>query len=178
MAASLTFHVKVEVQMNSKLIVPLIWFSVLFSIMLACSVDDPSEETDGGLTRIVAQQQGVDSTVYYISPAGSDENSGTTEEQAFKTLQQAFQNVHPGGQVRILSGSYHEALGLEKFGHSAAKIRIIGWNGNPVIPVKIKAPSAFLPRIARTWNLRISPFKTLPILALEHRPATTSLFEI
>jgi len=72
----------------------------------------------------VAQQQGVDSTVYYVSPAGDDVQNGKTEAQALKTLTKAFEKIKPGGEIRILPGEYHEHLGLEKLGSVAARVTV------------------------------------------------------
>ncbi len=50
-----------------------------------------------------------DPGVFYVSPGGSDNNSGLTTNEAFLTIQRAFENLASGDTVHILPGTYQES---------------------------------------------------------------------
>ncbi|MDX2141060.1 MAG: right-handed parallel beta-helix repeat-containing protein [Chloroflexota bacterium] len=45
-------------------------------------------------------------TIYYVSPAGSDTNSGLSEATPFRTIQHAADVTNPGDTVYIMNGDY------------------------------------------------------------------------
>ena len=49
----------------------------------------------------------------YISPHGSDENDGSSREQAFASVKQALESAQAGEVVLISEGVYHEGIELE-----------------------------------------------------------------
>lgn len=55
---------------------------------------------------VAADDRAADAAVYYVSPAGDDANTGTTESDAFLSIQRAADIVEPGDTVLILPGTY------------------------------------------------------------------------
>ena len=100
---------------------------------LACNKDDDDSDIESGINWIECSGKEIDETIYYVSNSGDDENIGTTEGSAFKTIAKALSTVKPGGAVRILSGVYHESIGLESCGSLAAAITIEGYNATPTL---------------------------------------------
>jgi pectate lyase-like protein len=60
-------------------------------------------------------------TCYYVSPSGSDANSGTSASP-FRTIGHAASVVNPGDMVIVEDGLYHEALNLTRGGTPNAYI--------------------------------------------------------
>ncbi len=54
----------------------------------------------------LAGASGAAQTTYYVSPAGSDSNSGESQSDAFATIQAAASIVAAGDTVRVLAGTY------------------------------------------------------------------------
>jgi parallel beta-helix repeat protein len=44
--------------------------------------------------------------IWYVSSSGSDSNDGSSEDQAFKTIQKGADNLQPGDTVLAMNGSY------------------------------------------------------------------------
>ena len=100
---------------------------------VSCGLFDRKEQnSEPDISWLEHSQNAISSTIYYVSPAGSDDSSGISEEGAFATLRKAIENVHPGGRVHILPGTYHESIAVEGLGDAAAYIGISGVNGIPV----------------------------------------------
>lgn len=59
---------------------------------------------------------------YYVSPTGSDSNSGTgtANNQAWKTIQHALNSVHAGDTINVMAGVYHESVTLAVSGSASA----------------------------------------------------------
>lgn len=110
-------------------IIALSWSSALY---LGCDLDSDDDDADAdGLTWIEGTS-GVDSTFYYVSTTGDDENDGTSQASAFRSIKKAFQSVKAGGTIRVLPGTYFEGLGLQDLGNASASIRLVGFRGIPV----------------------------------------------
>lgn len=62
---------------------------------------------------------------YYVSTAGSDNNSGS-ESQPFKTFARAEQSLSPGDTLVVMAGEYTEPLVINKSGTSTAPILVMG----------------------------------------------------
>ena len=105
-------------------------------LIFTCGTEPEEEDESDGLTWIEYAGDAVDATIYYVSPAGDDNTDGKSEAAAFRTIARAIQAVHPGGTIRILPGTYSEALGIEFCGVEAAAITISGYNGIPVLDGK------------------------------------------
>jgi hypothetical protein len=75
-------------------------------------------------------------TNYYVSGSGSDSNSGTSKNSAFKTLTKALSKAGSGTTIFVMNGtySYNSTIKLTKNGTSSAPIKILNFSGHkPVI---------------------------------------------
>ena len=61
-------------------------------------------------------------TTYYISPTGSDSNSGTSPSTAWATFSHADSVVRPGDTVIVLNGTYVQAFSLYHGGAAGSPI--------------------------------------------------------
>ena len=77
--------------------------------------------------------------VYYVSPTGSNSNSGTSSSAPFKTLQKALDVAQPGTTINLLAGTYREAVTTKVAGTAAAPIRITGPENGKAIGGRYKA---------------------------------------
>lgn len=76
----------------------------------------------------------TEATDYYVSPTGSDTNTGLGEASAWRTIAHAAQNVHSGDTVRIKGGSYNgDHLLVEKTALKDRPIVFQGYDGTPVL---------------------------------------------
>lgn len=85
---------------------------------------------------------------YYVSPGGSDSNSGTSAGKALRTIQEAADRTEPGDTVSIMNGTYKEprkgsdVVSVTRSGKAGAPITfrahpghkpvinpVTGWNG-------------------------------------------------
>jgi hypothetical protein len=71
--------------------------------------------------------QSAAASTYYISPNGSDSNSGTSTDSAWKSFKRAWQTLQPGDTLLVMDGTYTEPL--------QPNVR----NGQPGSPITIKA---------------------------------------
>jgi hypothetical protein len=69
---------------------------------------------------------------YYVSPAGSDLNDGTTAGAALKTIQKALDLAQPGDTVSLAAGVYMEDVVSRRDGAANAPIVIEGQAGSVV----------------------------------------------
>ncbi len=68
----------------------------------------------------------------YVSTSGNDNNSGTSQNQAWRTISKALNVVNPGTTIWIKSGDYgNEKLKLNKSGLENNPIKIIGYKDTP-----------------------------------------------
>lgn len=79
--------------------------------------------------------QPVSGSLIYVSPLGSDLNTGTSQSSPFKTLAKALCNVAPGQTVYLLPGTYSDSVIMGNFGDGVSVITISGVNENNVRPV-------------------------------------------
>ena len=96
----------------------------------------PSETSDALLTRSVegasaplsftTQSDAPTPTTYHVAPDGSDETTGVTREDAWRTVAHAAAQVNAGDTVLIHEGTYHETV------HVRA-------TGKPDMPITFKA---------------------------------------
>ncbi|MCD4735275.1 MAG: right-handed parallel beta-helix repeat-containing protein [Bacteroidales bacterium] len=120
--------------MKTKILLFGVGIIILALFQTACSKDeDENGEDESGIFWIECSGAGVDSTVYYVSNTGSDDNSGKSEGAAFKTLSKALSTVKQGGTIRILPGVYTESLGIQYCGGPSSAVTIEGYNGIPVL---------------------------------------------
>jgi hypothetical protein len=52
----------------------------------------------------------ITNSTYYLSPSGSDSNSGTSENQAWATFNRAWLDLYPGDTLILLDGVYYQSL--------------------------------------------------------------------
>jgi hypothetical protein len=82
---------------------------------------------------IILQSSSAGAASYYVSPRGSDSNSGTSTSAAFLTIQQAANRAQPGDTVYVLDGTY-AAFQISRSGSSGYNITFQAYSGShPVI---------------------------------------------
>ena len=64
--------------------------------------DEAGYDSESKLNWVSCSGNSTDSTNYYVSTSGNDDNSGTKQNEAFQTIYKAIKKVKPGGMVRIL----------------------------------------------------------------------------
>jgi len=71
--------------------------------------------TAGHWGDICSSPAGTDypSTSIYVSPQGSDDNDGSSREQAFASVKQALESAQAGDVILVLEGVYTEGIELE-----------------------------------------------------------------
>jgi hypothetical protein len=84
------------------------------------------------LVVVVLLTRPAEAVDYYVSPGGSDGNSGTALGQAFKTIQQAANLAQPGDNVYICGGTYRESVTMPRSGTAAAPINFQPYAGQQV----------------------------------------------
>jgi Protein of unknown function (DUF1565) len=68
--------------------------------------------------------QAYSQTTLYVSPSGSDSNSGS-QASPFQTIGKAAGTVNPGVTVVVENGIYHETLNLTRGGNANAYVTFI-----------------------------------------------------
>mgnify|MGYP000674029292 CR=1 FL=1 len=96
---------------------------ILILVSLSISIPAFSFEQDRG-------HKNDASKVYFVSPLGSDKNNGSTQEDAFKTIQHALNLAHAGESIILLKGEYFEDLKTVRSGTLASPIKIKGLAGS------------------------------------------------
>jgi len=76
---------------------------------------------------------GLQATTYYVSKNGNDNNTGTSENNAWKTIQKATKTLEAGDTVIILKGTYNEQVIPEKSGVAGKYITYKAKSGAKVI---------------------------------------------
>ena len=97
--------------------------------------------------------KGMDTTTYFVLGNGDDNNNGTSVNTAFRTLAKALQKVHEGGRIRILPGTYTEAIVLLNC-KVQEEIIIEGHDGMPIFDGNQSLPAALF--FENCSNLSIS----------------------
>ena len=65
-------------------------------------------------------------TNFYVSPTGSDANSGSSRSTSLATINQALELAQPGDKVVLLSGVYLQDVVTVRSGTATAPIQIVG----------------------------------------------------
>src|SRR5690606_22733284 len=65
----------------------------------------------------------ADPAVYYVASDGNDQNSGLSQEQAWRTVAHAAGRANAGDTIMIAGGTYTESI----------RIRATGASGKPII---------------------------------------------
>src|SRR5690242_1170386 len=78
-------------------------------------------------------------TTYFVSPTGSDTNSGTSPATPFKTVQKALDVAVPGTTITLTEGIYREAVATRSAGTASAPITIKGPETGKAVGGRYKA---------------------------------------
>ncbi len=70
--------------------------------------------------------------VFFVSPGGSDKNSGLSSSSPFKHIQKAIDEAYPGDTIVVMPGSYYENLHSVRSGYSGKPITIVGLPGSVI----------------------------------------------
>jgi len=57
-------------------------------------------------------------TNYYVSPSGSNSNSGLSTSDAWSTIQYAVDQASAGDEIQVLAGTYNELVEFQNSGNS------------------------------------------------------------
>src|SRR4051812_16546390 len=88
---------------KSKLVLPLsVFFTLLITVAIPLSIIQNRESEIGNAHAASSQ--------LYVSPAGSDNNTGTDPGAPLKTIQAALNRVTPGTTINLAMGIYHESI--------------------------------------------------------------------
>ena len=77
----------------------------------------------------------VQSSEVYVSPTGSDENSGHSPEESLGTFAYAICNLEPGQTFNVLPGIYNDSVILGAFGNPDQPITIQGFSKGAQLPI-------------------------------------------
>ncbi|NOX84968.1 MAG: right-handed parallel beta-helix repeat-containing protein [Chlorobi bacterium] len=114
---------------------------IILTTWASCNKDNrETKNAEEKFTWIEWNNAGTDTTIYYVSVNGSDENNGTSVQTAFKTLSKALRRVRDGGKIRILPGTYSFSIVLENWKLTNG-IAITGYQGMPVFDGKLNLPA-------------------------------------
>ena len=78
----------------------------------------------------------ISQTNYYVSPAGNDNNAGTSEFSAWQTIQMAANILESGDTVHIMEGTYNETVIMNNSGNSSGYITYRNYKNDNVIFTK------------------------------------------
>lgn len=114
--------------------IPLICLSIIsFSCNNDDDDDDGNEIEEGGILWINCGGSNVDTTTFFVSVNGNDQNNGLSNTSAFRTIAKALSSVRPGGKVKITEGTYSECIGIELCGSANSSITIEGDSGLTIL---------------------------------------------
>lgn len=113
---------------------------VMLLTLSACSSDKNSliiQRDDVSHTHTAPQTASISGTVYYVSPAGNDENDGLSEKSPFKTIQRVNQiALQPGDAVLFQCGGVYEDACLELTTSGTPEQHILlSWYGTGNYPI-------------------------------------------
>ncbi|MCP4698235.1 MAG: hypothetical protein GY862_15485 [Gammaproteobacteria bacterium] len=86
---------------------------------------------------------------YFVSPTGSDDNSGIAEQQAWATFKYSLTHLNPGDSLTLLDGIYKQTLDVTITGTAAAPIIIKAKNDGQVI---IDGEGVRVPAVFGRWE--------------------------
>ncbi len=69
--------------------------------------------------------------IYYVAPYGNDSNPGT-EDNPWKTIQYAVDNVNPGDITYVKGGIYNESIQFHQSGQEGSPITLTNYNNEAV----------------------------------------------
>jgi len=92
--------------------------------------------------------------VFFVAPAGSDENAGISVTAAWKTLKHAAARLRPGHTLYILPGVYHEQLVLKGLRSEGPPTTVRG-HGKGDVVIDAKGSVAYALTIADCHNVLV-----------------------
>lgn len=82
----------------------------------------------------------VSAATFYVSPTGSDSNSGAATAP-FRTIQKGLNSANAGDTVFVRAGRYHEAVTFPRSGEAGKPVTLAGYPGErPVIDGEYSLP--------------------------------------
>jgi len=73
------------------------------------------------------------STIYYVSPSGSNSNPGTSTSQPWQTIQYAVDHVSAGDVIYVRAGTYNESVGIHLSGQTGNPITLSGYQNETAV---------------------------------------------
>lgn len=107
-----------------KFFYPLLWLCLAFGMVYDSNGASLPAEPD------ISSPSQQERTIY-VSPKGSNSNSGTSRDQPLRTIDRATRIVQPEQVIVLLPGIYHESVDLEDFGSLSGVITIRGEGSSP-----------------------------------------------
>ena len=77
------------------------------------AVSQADTTKSGSATVTITAPSGL---TYYVSPSGSNTNSGTSTSSPWKTITYAISQATPGATIHVLAGTYNELVNINKSG--------------------------------------------------------------
>lgn len=151
-----------------------LWVGPILTFTCGTEPDDDDESGDG-LNWISTAGNDVDTTNYYVSPNGNDNANGKSLSTPFRTIARAIQSVHPGGTIRILPGTYNEAIGIMNSGNEAATITVTGHQDIPVLDGQARETMGFFCENCKNFifsHLQIQNYTDVGIGATQSKDMT------
>ncbi|MCX2947894.1 choice-of-anchor Q domain-containing protein [Lentzea sp. NEAU-D7] len=102
-------------------------------------------------------------TTYFVSPSGSDGNSGKSADQPFKTIQKAADSTNPGDVVQVMGGTYRETA----TGRDVVNITRSGSPGAPITFEAFPGQKPVLNPVTGWHGIRITGASHIRIRGLE-----------
>lgn len=91
--------------------------------------------------------QDTGNVLWVDADKGSDENSGTNQQDAFKTIQAGMDNAYPGVEIRIAPGIYRETIKPTSSGTAAEPVTLVSDQGRSTVFIRGSETSGSL-----TWT--------------------------
>lgn len=99
-------------------------------------------------------------TNYYVSTTGNNNNSGTSTNQAWQSIQYSANNVLPGDTINIMAGTYNEKIDLTVSGSADNYITFKNYDSQNVILSGTSLPAyEYIMKIENTDYIRVSGLK-------------------
>ena len=83
------------------------------------ATDSTNSSDSGTATLTLSVNAAISGSAFYVSPSGSDSNTGT-QLSPWKTIQHAANSVHAGDTIYVRAGTYNESVTIAVSGSAAA----------------------------------------------------------
>lgn len=85
---------------------------------------------------LTGQNQAAENILWVDAGAGSDDNTGTTAQDAYKTIQAALDHAYPGVEIRIGPGIYRESLTPRISGTTEEPVTLVSDQGRSTVFIR------------------------------------------